>query len=77
LSQERDLRNYARATTRRLVVGVIIIVFVIGDGLIFLIYGQNAGQMALICTGLGLAPLVLVGIILWFLGWFARSVSGE
>ena len=77
MSQERDLRKYARATTIRLVVGVILIVFVIGDGLIFLIYGQDAGQMALISTGLGLAPLVLVGIMLWFLGWFARSVSGE
>jgi hypothetical protein len=58
-------------------VGVIIIVFVIGDGLIFLIYGQKAGQMAWICTGLGLAPLVLIGIILWFLGWFTRRVSSE
>ena len=72
LSQERDLRRYSRTTQRRLVVGVLVMILVIGVGLIYLIYGEQAGWAALICTGLGLVPVVLIGGFLWFLGWFAR-----
>jgi hypothetical protein len=58
-------------------VGVLIIIFLIGDGLIYLIYGKEAGQMALICTGLGLIPVGFIWGILWLFGWFVRSVDRE
>jgi hypothetical protein len=77
LSQERDLQKYSRTTQRRLIVGVLVIVFAVGVGLIYLIYGEKAGWAALICTGLGLVPVVLIGGFLWFLGWFARSARRE
>jgi hypothetical protein len=77
LSQGRDLRKYARSTQRRLVAGVLIIIFLLGDGMIYLIYGARAGRMALICTGLGLIPVVLIGGLLWLFSWFARRVSRE
>jgi hypothetical protein len=58
-------------------VGVLVIIFVIGLGLIYLIYGKQAGWAALICTGLGLVPVTLIAGFLWFFGWFTRSVKGE
>jgi hypothetical protein len=77
LSQERDLRKYSRTTQRRLIVGVLVIVFVIGVGLIYLSYGEQAGWAALICIGLGLVPVALIAGFLWFLGWLTRSMGRE
>ncbi|OGO20879.1 MAG: hypothetical protein A2Z14_04090 [Chloroflexi bacterium RBG_16_48_8] len=77
LSQERDLRKYSSTTQKRLVFGVVLLVFILGDGLIYWIYGEQAGWMALICTGLGLVPVLLIGGLLWLLGWFVGSVNGE
>jgi hypothetical protein len=77
LSQERDLHKYARTTQRWLIAGVLMIVFLIGDGLIFLVYGKEAGWMALICTGLGLIPALLIVGVLGLFGWFARRMNSE
>ena len=38
----RDLRKYGRQTNIRLVAGALLLLFVIGDGLIYLIYGSGA-----------------------------------
>ena len=45
----RDLRQYARQTNFRLIVGFILLLFIVGDGLIYLFYGQGAALMGLIC----------------------------
>jgi len=75
LSTERDLRKYSNATQKRLVVGVILLIFIFGDGLVFLIYGKEAGRMALICTGLGLVPAILIVGLLWFFGWLMEYLN--
>jgi hypothetical protein len=73
LRKERDLREYARGTQRRLIFGVLILLFLIGDGLIFLLYGKDAGKFALICTALGLAPLALIYSGISIFAWLARK----
>jgi branched-chain amino acid transport system ATP-binding protein len=55
----RDLRRYASQTNFRLGVGGILLLFVVGDGLIYLIYGRGAALMGLLCLLLGLAPLLV------------------
>ncbi len=68
----RDLRKYTRETNVRLVFGAFILLFVVGVGLIWLIYGQGAGGMALLCLLATLVPIIL--ILGTFLGidWIIR-----
>lgn len=68
----KDLRKYSRDTNIRLLWGAFILLFVVGVGLIWFIYGQGAGGMALLCLLATLVPIVLIlGIFLaidWILG---------
>ncbi len=73
----RDLRRYAETTTRRLVLGAVLLIFLLGDGLVWLIYGERAGRAALVCSGLGLAPILLVLAALEVLSWVARSARRD
>jgi hypothetical protein len=72
MKQGRDLRRYARSTERRLVLGVLALFFVLGDGLVFIFYGREAGILALICTALGLGPVGLIAFSLWVLEMLSR-----
>ena len=67
-----DLRRYARQTNLRLVIGFILVLFVVGDGLIWLIYGRGAAILGLICLLAGLFPLLLTGLALWAMDWFLK-----
>ncbi len=73
----RDLRKYARSTTTRLILGALVLLFLVGDGLIALIYGRQAGVFALLCTGIGLLPLILIAAWLWLMGRIARKLDDE
>lgn len=68
----RNLRKYARQTTTRLIFGGMLIIFVIGDWLIYLIYGSQAAGMGLLCLGIGLFPLVLIYIVFSFIDWVIK-----
>lgn len=61
----RDLRRYARQTNFRLLAGFILLLFIIGDTLIYFIYGQEAAILGFVCLLAGLFPLVLIGLALW------------
>ncbi len=73
----RDLRRYARQTNARLLVGFFLLLFIVGDGLIFVLYGRGAALMGVLCTVLGLAPLVLIWIVLTLLEWLVKKADGE
>ena len=73
----RDLRQYARQTNVRLIVGGLLILFLVGDGLIYLFYGRSAAIMGLICLIGGLAPLILVWLLLTLMGWIVKKVNSE
>jgi hypothetical protein len=59
---KRDLREYARGTNVRLGLGAFVLLFVIGLGLIYLVYGPGAAVFGLMCL---LASLVPIGLILF------------
>jgi len=71
-----DLRRYARQTNIRLFLGFLIILFLIGDGLIYLIYGREAAILGLICLVAGLAPLVLIWLVLLMMEWIVKKAGG-
>jgi hypothetical protein len=73
----RDLRAYARSTQLRLILGVLIILVVGGNGLIWLIYGSGAAQFSLLCMGVGLAPVLLILIALGLFSWIVRRAEDD
>jgi hypothetical protein len=74
---DRDLRHYARQTNFRLIVGFILLLFIVGDGLIYLFYGRGAAIMGLICLLGGIAPIVLILTALWIIDWVAKKNNIE
>lgn len=71
----RDLRLYANRTNIGLLIGFIVILFLVGDGLIYLLYGREASLMGLICLLLGLAPGVLIWLLLSILAYAVRKMN--
>jgi hypothetical protein len=69
----RDLRDYARQTNFRLILGFIVLLFIIGDGLIYLFYGQGAAIMGMICLVGGIAPIALIMAALWIIDWITKK----
>jgi len=73
----RDLRKYVRQTNFRLVAGALVLLFVVGDGLIFLIYGTSAAVMGLLCLLAGMTPVVLVLLSLLLLEWITKRANRD
>ncbi len=73
----RDLRQYARQTHIQLIIGFLLILFIIGDGLIYLFYGQGAAMMGVICLLAGLTPITLIIVSLWIIDWVVRRKDQE
>lgn len=73
----RDLNKYKRETNIRLIVGAISLIFLIGDGLIFLIYGKGPGLMGLICLIVGMVPVLLITLVIYFFDWSVKRANRE
>ena len=60
----RDLRKFARQTQNRLVIGLFLLVATVGIGLIYVLYGQNAALLGLLClAGVTVPILLIIGIL--------------
>jgi len=75
--KSRDLRKYAAQTNVRLAAGGVLVLFVIGLGLIYVIYGLGPALMGLLCLGIGLAPLLLIFVSLWMMDWVVKRANRE
>jgi len=73
----RDLRKYARQTGVRLTAGALLLLFLVGDGLIYLLYGAGPALMGLVCLFGGLVPVVLVILILILLDWITKRANPD
>ena len=71
----RDLHKFAQQTNRRLILGGLLLLLIVGDGLIYLIYGRSAALAGLICLAFGLFPLVLIWVSLGLLSWLVRRAN--
>jgi hypothetical protein len=61
----KDLRHYAKQTQTRLILGFLFLVFIVGDGLIFVFYGREASIFGMICIGGALVPVLIIALFLW------------
>jgi len=75
--KERDLRAYARSTQFKIVLGALLITFVVGNGLIWLLYGSDAASLGLLCMGIGLVPVLLIIISMWMMNWIVQKTKGD
>ncbi len=73
----RDLRKYGRQTNVRLIAGALILLFIIGDGLIYLIYGGGAALMGILCLLGGMIPVVLTVLVLFLLDWIRKRADHD
>ena len=69
---KRDLRDYAKQTQVRLGIGAFALLFIVGLGLIWLIYGAGAASMGLLCLLAGLVPVALIVAVFYGLDWMLR-----
>lgn len=73
----RDLRRYQQQTTTRLIFGALLLLFLVGDGLIYLIYGKGAALMGLLCIGGAFIPIGITLLILQGMDWIVRRTNKE
>ncbi len=73
----RDLRRYARQTNVRLALGALALLLLVGDGLIYLIYGREAALLGLLCILGGLAPGLIVFLVLFLLDWLVKRANSD
>lgn len=71
----RDLREYARKTNVRLGVGTFFLLFVVGIGLIYLIYGPGAAMLGFICLLGAMLPVVLILLFLFITDWIVKRAG--
>lgn len=69
---KRDLRQFSRQTNIRLVLGAFVLLFGVGLGLIYLIYGAAAALTGLLCLLGGLVPIGLILASLYGMDWIVK-----
>ena len=73
MSAQRNLRAYTRGTTARLIIGGAFLLLLVGNGLIWLLYGSMAALQSLICMGTFLIPIGLIALVLTVMDRIVRK----
>jgi magnesium-transporting ATPase (P-type) len=73
----RDLKKYKHETNIRMVIGAVLLLFLVGDGLIFIIYGSGPALMGLVCLIVGLVPILLIALVIKIFTWSVERANRE
>ncbi len=73
----RDVRRYMKDTNVQLVVGALALLFIVGDGLIWLIYGFGAAVMGLLCMLGAFVPIGLILLLLNLSDWIVKRANRD
>jgi hypothetical protein len=73
----RDLRRYASQTNVRLLIGALTLLFIIGLGLIYLIYGAGAALMGFACLLAALVPMGLIALAMGLINWIVKKANED
>lgn len=73
----RDLRSYMKDTNVRLIVGALALLFIGGDGLIWVIYGFGAAVMGLLCMLGAFVPIGLILLLLNLSDWILKRAGRD
>lgn len=73
----RDLRKYMKDTNTRILIGAFVLLFVIGLGLIWAIYGFGAAVSGFLCLLGALVPIALIFLALFGLDWIVKRANRD
>jgi len=73
----RDLRKYASQTNIRSLIGFLLLLFIVGDGLIYALYGRESAIMGLVCIAAGVLPLLIIWLLLWGMDLIVKKAREE
>ena len=73
----RDLRSYMKGTNVRLIFGALALLFIVGDGLIWVIYGFGAAVMGLLCMLGAFVPIGLIFLLLNLSDWIVKRANRD
>jgi len=69
---KRDLREYAKQTNIQLGIAALILLFGIGLGLIYVIYGPGAAGVGFLCLLGGMVPIAIILIVMFGIDWIVK-----
>ncbi len=72
VNEPTNMRELHHRTDRNLIIGALVILFVVGGGLIWLLYGLDQALMAEVCMG-GL--LIFFGAAYWLILRLMKAIS--
>jgi hypothetical protein len=70
---KRDLRDYAKQTNLQLALGAFVLLFAVGLGLIWLIYGRGAAIFGLLCLLGAFVPIGLILLVFYGMDWILKN----
>ncbi len=73
----RDLRKYMSQTNFRLFIGAFVLLFVVGLGLIWFIYGLPAAISGFLCLLGSLVPIGLIALFMFGLDWIVKRANRD
>ena len=76
-TMSRDLRSYMKDTNVRLIFGALAMLFIVGDGLIWIIYGFGAAMMGLLCMLGAFVPIGLIFLLLNLSDWIVKRANRD
>jgi threonine/homoserine/homoserine lactone efflux protein len=72
---KQDLRKYSQQTIIRMVIGGILFIFIIGNLLIYIFFGQQALWTGISCMLSGLLPLGAIYLVFLALDYFLKKYN--
>ncbi|NOH04185.1 MAG: hypothetical protein HND47_20530 [Chloroflexi bacterium] len=73
----RDLRKYMKETNVRLAIGGVLLLFIVGLGLIWAIYGFGAAVSGFLCLLGAFVPIGLILFFLYGLDWIVKRANRD
>ena len=73
----RDVTKYMQQTNVRIVIGALILIFIVGDGLIYVFYGAGPAMMGLVCLAGGMVPVLLILVFVSIIAWSVKRANRE
>ena len=74
---DRDLRKYMKETNVRVAVGALLLLFIVGLGLIWAIYGFGAAVSGFLCLLGAFVPIALILFALYGLDWIVKRANRD
>ena len=70
---KRDLRDYAKQTDRRTIIGALLLLFIVGGGLIWWFYGTGAAALGITCLMGGVSVVLIILALFWAIERILKS----